>query len=100
MELIENDEGLKKSITVDGIEEFYWCPNKNIVVYSAFPEENNAVPRIGFIEVPSRRTTIKTFANSKDFKIYFHPQGTYLAVMNEYHLKKQQKFSIELFDMK
>jgi uncharacterized protein with WD repeat len=88
MELIENDEGQKKSITIEGIEEFQWCPAKNIIVYSAFPEENNSIPRIGLIEVPSRRTTIKTFANSNNFILYFHPQGSYLAVMNEYQQKK------------
>jgi hypothetical protein len=32
--------------------------------------------------------------------MYFHPQGSYLAVMNEYKEKKTTKYSIELFDTK
>ena len=32
--------------------------------------------------------------------MYFHPQGDYLAVMNEYKEKKTVKYSVELFDTK
>ena len=40
MELIENEEKVKKSITVEGLEDFQWCPMKNVIVYSAFPDGN------------------------------------------------------------
>jgi len=73
MELIATDEGIKKSITVDGIEDWMWAPNRNIIVYSCFPSDDNQHPRIGFLEIPSRKTTIKTFAASKRFQLYFHP---------------------------
>ena len=63
MELIQTTEGVKKSITVDGIESIMWAPNRNFLVYTAFPGDNQH-PRVGFIEVPSRQTTIKTFSNT------------------------------------
>eukprot|EP00347_Sterkiella_histriomuscorum_P005175 403357608 len=100
MELIENAEGLKKSITIEGIEDWQWAPHRNFIVYSAFPPEENQFPRIGFLEIPSRKPTIKTFAAARAFKLYFHPQGDYLAIMNEYQQKKTIKYSVELFDTK
>jgi hypothetical protein len=100
MELIATDDGVKKSITVDGIEDWAWAPHRNFIVYSAFPPEENQFPRIGFLEIPSRKPTIKTFAAAKSFRLYFHPQGDYLAVMNEYQQKKTIKYSVELFDTK
>jgi hypothetical protein len=99
MELIQTSDGVKKSITVEGIQDVMWSPNKNFLVYTAFPGETQH-PRVGFIEVPSRQTTIKTFSTSQNFKLYFHPQGDYLAVMNEYKEKKSIKYSVELFDTK
>jgi uncharacterized protein with WD repeat len=51
MELIQTN-GIKKSITVEGIEDWAWSPKRNLIVYTAFPSESH--PRIGFIEIPSR----------------------------------------------
>lgn len=99
MELIQTSDGVKKSITVDGIEDIMWAPNRNFLVYTAFPGDNQH-PRVGFIEVPSRQTTVRTFNNALSFNLYFHPQGDYLALMNEYKEKKTTKYSIELFDTK
>ena len=72
MELITNEENVKKSITIDGVIDFLWAPHKNFIVYTAIPGENQH-PRIGFIEIPSRKSTIKTFANTQSFKLFFHP---------------------------
>jgi len=99
MELIATADGTKKSITIEGIDKLMWAPSRNCLVYTAFPGETQH-PRVGFIEVPSRQTTIKTFNNAQRFELYFHPQGDYLAVMNEYKEKKTTKYSVELFDTK
>ena len=100
MELLVNEEGVKKSITVDGIQDFMWAPNQNIIVYTAFPGEN-IHPRIGFMSIPSRKTTaLHTMAGSLGFRLYYHPQGDYIAVMNQYKEKKTIKYSVELFDTK
>lgn len=37
MELIQTSDGVKKSITVEGIEDIMWAPNRNTLVYTAFP---------------------------------------------------------------
>ena len=97
MELIQNDDGQKKSITIEGIDEVKWAPARNVIVYTAFPGEGQH-PRVGFIEIPSRKQTMKSFANTQRLKLFFHPQGDYLAVMNEYKEKKTLKYSVELFD--
>jgi hypothetical protein len=53
MELIQTSDGAKKSITVEGIMDVKWAPNRNALAYTAFPGENQH-PRVGFIEIPSR----------------------------------------------
>lgn len=34
-----NDEKVKKSITIEGIQDFNWDPHQNLLVYTAFPPE-------------------------------------------------------------
>ena len=34
MQLLVDNEGAKKSITVDGITDWEWCPNRNLVVFT------------------------------------------------------------------
>jgi hypothetical protein len=53
MELMANEDGNKKSVTIEGITEFQWAPHKNFFAFLAFPE--NTQPKVGFIEVPTRR---------------------------------------------
>ena len=54
-----------------------------MLVCTSFPDD--AHPRVSFIEMPSRRfVSAHTCPNSKELKIYIHPQGTYVATMNEY----------------
>jgi hypothetical protein len=63
MELIATD-GIKKSITIEGIQDVKWAPNKNTLVYTAFRGGEKKHAQVGFLEVPSRRDTIKTFNNT------------------------------------
>lgn len=59
MQLLANKEGLKKSITVEGITDWIWAPHKNMIIYTAmFPsedEKNKIDPKIGFMKIPERR---------------------------------------------
>jgi hypothetical protein len=32
--------------------------------------------------------------------LYYHPQGTYLAVVNRYMDKRTEKYSVEVFETK
>ena len=50
-----------------------WAPHANFFAYTAFPSAGTH-PRIGFIEIPSRRElNVIAINNAQDFKMYFHP---------------------------
>jgi len=101
MKLCQDSDGNRTSIHVDGLKEFGWFPNRNMIVHTSDPSGETVFPRITFIEFPSRRVAhTHTTKGSVDLKLYFHPQGHYLGVMNEFLEKKTSKFSVELFDLK
>lgn len=74
-----NKEGLKKSITIEGIRDWMWCPHKNMIVYSAFykqedEEKQKVDPKIGFMKIPERRVIDqKTMKNSEELTLVMHP---------------------------
>jgi hypothetical protein len=58
--LLANNEGQKKSITIQGVTDWMWVPNKNMIVYTMFfPQEDENAPRqdpkVGFMRIPERR---------------------------------------------
>lgn len=45
MEMCRDEFGNKASIKVDGLKEFIWAPNQNVLVHTSFPEnDENALP--------------------------------------------------------
>ena len=101
MKMTEDNEGNRSSLCVDGFNEFLWAPHKNVIIHTSFPEGDNVYPRISFVEMPSRRLLgMHSAKNSTDLKLYLHPQGSYVAAMNEFIIKKSSKFSVELFETK
>jgi uncharacterized protein with WD repeat len=89
------------AIHVNGLEKFMWMPNRNILVYTSFPSDENARPRVTFLEMPSRRTLKDhTLNNSLEMDMFYHPQGFYLAVVNKYLDKRTEKYSVEVFETK
>ena len=44
--LLKDDQGDRTSIYVEGLRDFEWAPHKNVIVYTSFPEGENAYPRI------------------------------------------------------
>jgi uncharacterized protein with WD repeat len=96
-----DSDGNKTPIPVNGLEGFQWMPHRNVLVYSSFPPEENAKPRLTFQEMPSRRVlNIHTMNESKEMELVYHPQGTYLAVVNRYMDKRTEKYSVEVFETK
>lgn len=82
MELLKTQEGVKKSITIDSIEDWSWAPSKNLIIYTAClnqeeqSEESKTIvdPRIGFLKIPERRFFgVKNFKSSESLKMVFHP---------------------------
>lgn len=106
MQLLQNREGQKKSITVEGIYEWMWCPNRNMIVYTAFFDQNadeskpKIDPKIGFMKIPERRIIDqKLMKGSESLRLFMHPQGTYLGVINQYKTKKTKQYAVEIFDL-
>lgn len=99
MKMAEDMDGQRTSIHVEGLTEFHWSPNKLMLIFTAFPEAENIVPRCVFMDLKSRRQLlVHTMKDSDELKLYLHPQGTYVACMNAFRTKKALKYSVELFD--
>ena len=97
----QDSDGNKTPIPVNGLQKFLWMPNRNVLVYSSIPSDENAKPRITFQEMPSRQVLkIHPMNESQEMDLYYHPQGTYLAVVNRYMDKRTEKYSVEVFETK
>lgn len=78
MQLLTNSEGQKKSITIDGVTDWEWFPNRNLIVFSTFitAEEGQTPidPKIGFLKIPDRKIiSFKSMKNSESLTIVLHP---------------------------
>ncbi|GLI69794.1 hypothetical protein VaNZ11_014493 [Volvox africanus] len=92
----------KESLKLDGVQDFEWSPAEPLLAaYSA--EQGNQPARIVLIKIPER-TEIrqKNMLNVSDVKLYWHPQGTYLAVKVEAwtKTKKSTTTSFQIFCVK
>ena len=99
MKMITDSDGNRTSIPVDGLQEFHWAPHKSMIIYNSIPDGDNVMPRTVFMDIPSRRDIlVHTMKDSRELKLYIHPQGTYVACMNGFMMKKTLKYSVELYD--
>lgn len=64
MQLLLNNEGSKKSITIDGLNKWQWATHRNLLIYTCFypplteeekAKKNPIDPRVGFMKIPSRQ---------------------------------------------
>lgn len=120
MQILQNREGQKKSITLAGVKHWEWAPKRNTLIYSCFfgddesdeedygdEEEKKAAvpktpvmdPRVGFMNIPSRQVIGFKDFKSKSLKFVMHPTDNYVALMNEYIKKNRKMFAVELFDL-
>ena len=108
MQLLANEEGKKKSITIDHIEQWQWAPHRNLLVYTCVPvlskdekaKTNIIDPRVGFMKIPQRSQIQTTnFKDSEKLIMYMHPQGYYLAIANLIQKKKKTEWVVEIFDI-
>ena len=98
MKMTKDSDGHLTSIFVDGVKEFLWAPHKNVIIHTSFPG-GDVFPKISFVDMPSRRLLHSYSAkDSQELKLYLHPQGRYVAAMNTFQVKKQLKYSVELFE--
>ena len=54
MKMVEDSDGNRSSLYVEGLKEFLWAKNKNVLIHTSFPEGENVMPRVSFVELPSR----------------------------------------------
>ena len=92
MEILKDSNDRKTSISVAAMGSWDWAPAANMLVFtqnlvstSLMDDEKPAGPdpKITFMEVPSRREkATKVMKGSSKLEMTFHPQGTYVGVMN------------------
>jgi uncharacterized protein with WD repeat len=109
MEILRDANGRKTSVSVAGIGTWAWAPASNMLVFtqhlvsaSLMDDEKPAGPdpKVTFMEIPGRtEKATKVMKGSSKLEMTFHPQGTYLGVMNQYKLKKASQYSVEIFDL-
>lgn len=117
MQILQNNQGQKKSITIDGIRDWEWAPSRNTLIYSCFfgqdeeeddyeeeekKVDNNANvmdPRVGFMNIPTRQIIGFKDFKSKSLKFVIHPKQNYVAIINTFERKGKKQFTIELFDL-
>jgi len=89
----------KRSLTTDGIREFQFSPNANVLAYWA-PEKGNAPAHVDIIELPSRKKLRqKNLFNVTKCSMVWQNEGTYLGVKVTRHTKSKKTLfnNLELF---
>ncbi|CED84302.1 translation initiation factor eif-3b [Phaffia rhodozyma] len=114
MELVD-----KKSIKIEGVADFAWCPNgekdketagakaakgkkENVLAYWT-PEVGNQPARVSLIGFPSRTLLrTKNLFNVSDCKLHWQDQGDFLCVKVDRHTKsgKSTFCNLEIFRMR
>ena len=93
----------KKSLKLPGVKEFHWSPTQNIIsAYIPAQDTGQSPARVVLIEIPSRHEVRqKNLFSVSDIQMFWHPDGTYLAVKVERKKGKvQTSTSFELFRVK
>lgn len=92
----------KKSVKVEGVADFNWCPTAPILsIYQ--PETGNQPARISLLQIPSRvELRQKNLFSVSEVKMYWQSAGEYLAVrVDKYTKTKKSTYSgFELFRVK
>jgi len=89
----------KKSLLAEGIHEFQWSPNANVLSLWS-PEQKNSPAHVDLIEIPSRKKLRqKNLFNVSNCSMVWQNDGEYLAVKVTRHTKSKKTLynNIELF---
>jgi translation initiation factor 3 subunit B len=104
------DERIDKrvGIKIDNITDFKWNPAKNMFWYAYFiktskaakDEDSNGLPKIGFIDIPSREIwDEKEIINGDHVKIEWSADGTKLIAVCKLKKKKEYFNNVQIFDV-
>lgn len=91
-----------RSLKMDGVHDFEWSPSEPVLC--AYTSEMGNLPaRISLVRIPDRiELRQKNLFSVSDVKIYWHPQGDYLAVKVDRFTKtkKSTYTGFELFSIR
>lgn len=94
----------KKSLKLEGIQDFEWSPAADILcAYQSEQAGGNLPARISLISLPDRtELRQKNLFSVSEVRVYWHPQGDYVAVQVDRFTKtrKSTYTSFELFSVK
>ena len=89
----------KKSLKLPGVKDFHWSPTRNIISAYIPAQDNGQSPaRVVLIEIPTRHVVRQNeLFRVSDIQMFWHPDGTYLAVKVE--LKKGKVQTSTYFEL-
>ncbi|KAL1409773.1 Translation initiation factor 3 subunit b [Vanrija albida] len=109
----------KKSIKIEGVQDFEWCPmsekdweqrkqgkGRECILAYWTPEVQNQPARVNLMSIPSRQVLrSKNLFNVTDCKFYWQNQGDYLCVKVDRHARKAKSkkatfCNLELFRLR
>ncbi|KAK1926394.1 eukaryotic translation initiation factor eIF2A-domain-containing protein [Papiliotrema laurentii] len=109
----------KKSIKIEGVQDFEWCPmsekdwearkkgkGREVMFVYWQPEAQNQPARVNLMAIPSRNIVrSKNLFNVTDCKFYFQNQGDFLCVKVDRHARKAKSkkatfCNLELFRLR
>lgn len=83
--LLEN-----KSLKIDGIRDFSWCPTDNMIAYWV-PEAENVPARVTIIAMPTRKELcIRNLFSVADCRMHWQKNGDYLCVKVDRYSKSKK----------
>ncbi|KAI9209841.1 eukaryotic translation initiation factor eIF2A-domain-containing protein [Polychytrium aggregatum] len=90
----------KKSIKIENLQGFAWCPNQNIISFW-ISESGNTPARVTVMSIPNREILrTKNLFNVTDCKMHWQSSGDYLLVkVDRMKTKKQSSTNFEIFRM-
>ncbi|KAK9836110.1 hypothetical protein WJX81_002073 [Elliptochloris bilobata] len=94
----------KRSLKLEGVQDFAWSPAAPLLcAYQAEGAGGNLPARVSLIRIPDRtELRQKNLFSVSDVRLFWHPQGDYLAVQVDRFTKtrKSTYTSFELFSVK
>ncbi|KAJ6219776.1 hypothetical protein RDWZM_005588 [Blomia tropicalis] len=81
----------KKSMKINGIQNFSWSPSQNILAYWV-AEDQNVPARVALIEIPSKvELRAKNLFSVADCKMHWQKNGDYLCVKVDRYTKAKKE---------
>jgi translation initiation factor 3 subunit B len=100
-ELVQDENGKKKSFKYENLSTFQWSPKSNIMSVWCVEKDNNPA-RLVLVEVPSRREIASRSRTQVEASMHWQSEGDYLCLLATKLSKTKKKgvTNLEIFRMK